>query len=259
MSTMKLATLLSVSLLASAAAFAETSATTANVVGVLRVDSSAKRTIVAVPWVAAGVDAGNIKVTDIVKTSNLTVGDTLSYYNDGTFDTWELVAGTGGAAPAWATVNQVSKSGETGTSEDPAVQTLPRGGALILVRQDATKPFYLQGQYSSATMENQTLANGGSKAAPVYSLIAPPAVQNVDVNTATWANVGANDQLVIQGVDGQSTTCVWREGQWQTYSWVEQDGLKVLQYSKTVPSILAGTGFWFVSQTSGETQPTVRW
>lgn len=257
---MKLATLLSVSLLASAAAFAETSATSANVIGVLRVDSTAKRTIVAVPWVAAAVAGGDIKVTDLVKTSNLTVGDTLSYYKgDGTFDTWRLVEGTGEAAPAWAPVNQVSKSGETGTSEDPAVQTLPRGGALILVRQDATKPFYLQGQYSEVAAAAPTIATG-TAAAPVYNLIAHPGAKSgvVDLNAdIAWTNPNTTDRIFILKPDGLTVECQYLSGKWQYNTWVKPQGGGLMQEQWSDATVPAGTGFWYVSK--GSSAPTLAW
>lgn len=258
---MKFATILSVSLLATVSAFADATASSANIFGVLRVDSTAKRTIVAVPWVAAGVDAGNIKVTDIVKTSNLKVGDTLSYYSDGTFDTWVLNAGTDGAAPAWVSANQVSQNGETGTSEDPAVQTLPRGGALILVRQDATKPFYLQGQYSEAKATAPTIATG-TAAAPTYNLIAHPGATSgsIDLNTdITWANPNTTDRIYILQADGKNVECQCRETngtwQWQYGTWTGSGRLTVTW--KNAPEIPAGTGFWYVSKSSSA--PTLTW
>ena len=265
MSTMKLATLLSVSLLASAAAFAETSATSANVIGVLRVDSMAKRTIVAVPWVAAGVDAGNIKVTDIVKTSNLKVGDTLSYYKgDGTFDTWVLNAGTDGAAPAWVSANQVSQNGETGTSEDPAVQTLPRGGALILVRQKAVEngtaiPFYLQGQYSDVTATAPVIATG-TAAEPTYNLIAHPGAKSVDVDLNTdiiWTNPNTTDRIFILKPNGLTVECQYRSGKWQYNTWAKPQGGGLMQEQWSDATVPAGTGFWYVSK--GSSAPTLAW
>lgn len=257
---MKFATLLSVSLLVSAAAFAGTSATTANVVGVLRVDSTAKRTIVAVPWVAAGVNAGDIKVTDLVKTSNLTAGDTLSYYKgNGTFDTWELVEGTGGAAPAWASVNQVSENGEAGTSEDPAVQTLPRGGALILVRKDETKPFYLQGQYSEVAATAPTIVTGTADA-PVYNLIAHPGAKSGDVDLnvhIAWTNPSTTDRIFILKPDGLTVECQYHNGRWQYNTWVKPEGSGLMLENWDDATVPAGTGFWYVSK--GPSAPTLAW
>lgn len=256
---MKFATLLSVSLLASAAAFAETSATTANVIGVLRVDSSAKRTIVAVPWVAAGVAAGDIKVTDLVKTSNLTDGDQLHYYNGSTFDSWVLVAGESGQASVWQAAVSVKGSGEAEENASPDVQGLPRGGAILLDRKTPSAPFYLQGQVGTTDIASEVIA-AGTEAAPVYSLIAPPKVQN----EATFAlsslkftgTIGAKDRIFIYLPSGETKECQFRSGAWQYNTWAaDTDGwMKESWTSATIPT---GTGFWYVSTTA--TPPTIEW
>lgn len=259
MSTMKLATLLSVSLLASAAAFAETSATSANVIGVLRVVSSAKRTIVAVPWVAAAVTGGDIKVTDLVKTSNLTVGDKLHYYNGSTFDSWVLVAGESGQAPVWQAAVSVKGSGEAEQNASADVQGLPRGGAILLDRQTPSASFYLQGQVGSATIASPTIA-AGTVAAPVYSLIAPPKAQN----EATFAlssltfkgTIGEKDRIFIYLASGETKECQYKNGMWQYNTWAE-DANGWMKESWTAATIPTGTGFWYVSTTA--TPPTIEW
>lgn len=259
MSTMKLATLLSVSLLASAAAFAETSATTANVIGVLRVDSAAKRTIVAVPWVAAAVAGGDIKVTDLVKTSNLTVGDKLHYYNGSTFDSWDLVDGESGQAPVWRAAVSVKGSGEAEQNASADVQGLPRGGAILLDRKTPSASFYLQGQVGSATIASPTIS-AGTVAAPVYSLIAPPKAQN----EATFAlssltfkgTIGKKDRIFIYLASGETKECQYKDGVWKYNTWTEGEN-GWMKESWTEATIPTGTGFWYVSTT--DTPPTIEW
>lgn len=256
---MKFATLLSVSLLASAAAFAETSATTANVIGVLRVDSAAKRTIVAVPWVAAGVADGNIKVTDLVKTSNLTPGDTLYYYNGETFDSWVLMAGESGQAPVWQAAVGVTENGKAEENASPDVQGLPRGGAILLDRKTPSAPFYLQGQVGTTDIASKVIA-AGTVAAPVYSLIAPPKVQN----EATFAlsslkftgTIGAKDRIFIYLPSGETKECQYKDGKWKYNTWTAgENGWMTESWSEaTIPT---GTGFWYVSTTA--TPPTIEW
>ena len=254
---MKLATLLSVSLLASAAAFAETSATSANVIGVLRVDSSAKRTIVAVPWVAAGVAAGDIKVTDLVKTSNLTEGDELHYYKgNGSFDSWSL-----DAQKSWQPANQVTENGNSEKSDSPEVQCLARGGALILIRKTPGACFYLCGQATDVAAGATNLGGAGTKAAPVYSLIAPPKAQaaEIDVNgAATWTGIGDNDMLRIETASGV-VACKWTSSGWKSLEETKNDDLITQSWTGEAPKLVPGTGCWFVSQTSGATSPSVQW
>ena len=51
-----------------------------NMFGILRVDSTAEETIISVPWIETAALSGDIRVCDLVLTSNLTVGDRLLYY-----------------------------------------------------------------------------------------------------------------------------------------------------------------------------------
>ena len=261
---MKFGMLLSLSLVVAASALAS-EVPSQNVVGILRVDSSANRTVVAVPWVAAGIGDQDVKVTDIVKTSNLTpadgngyAGDTLNYYNGNSFEVWHLVPGESGGAPVWKPVTVVDAQGiDEGTSAD--VAGLPRGGAIILIRRDASKPFYLLGQVGVNAPASLDLAVG-TKASPAYSLIAPPMIKDlgVDINSdITWLGVGANDEISIDQVSGPIVTCKFKtdgEGNdaWKKGVWVNGE----LTW-KDPPTIPAGTGFWFVSKSSKAV--TVRW
>lgn len=268
--TMKLATLLSVSMLATSSAFAAATAESSNVFGVLRVDSDSARTIVAVPWVAAGVEAGDIKVTDLVKTSNLTpadenyTGDTLSYYDHSDskkFKSWRLVPGESGAAPHWEAATSVVANGDPQPGTDESVQGLPRGGALILVRKEPANSIFLQGQYSSAPMSAQTLASGGTKMSPVYSLIAPPSTKgdDFDLMSGKWSNVGNDDQIIIQQAGGKNIVCQWDGSAWKVGEWQGNGPFKTFSLTGNAPLIPAGTGCWYVSRTSGENAPTVQW
>lgn len=252
---MKLAALLSVSVLASCSAFAASTAESSNVLGVLRVDSPYVRTIVAVPWVAAGVEASDIKVTDIVKTANLSEDDQLHYYNGSGFESWKLSGGK------WVAANQVSENGGSGTSPEADVQGLPRGGAILLVRPSATSGsyFFLQGQVGSGAVGSPSIATG-SLASPAYSLIAPPSVKesDVDVNSdMTWSGVGANDCLYILQAGGKTVECKFKDKAWKVGSWTSAGaGPKTLTWVNP-PAIPVGTGFWYVSKTA--TAPTIAW
>ena len=254
--TMKLATLLSVSMLATGSAFAAATAESSNVFGVLRVDSPYVRTIVAVPWVAAGVEAGDIKVTDIVKTANLSENDELHYYNGSGFDSWRL-----NASREWVPANQVSENGGSGTSPDADVQGLPRGGAILLIRPSATTDsyFFLQGQVGSGSVGSPSIATG-SPTEPAYSLIAPPSLKEsaLNVNTdITWLGVGANDCLYILQGGGKTVECKFKGSAWKVGSWASNgDGPKTLTWNDP-PAIPVGTGFWYVSKTT--TAPTIAW
>jgi len=243
-------------LLVVASTFAATEMTV-NAFCTLRVDSSAVRTIVAVPWIATGLENGAIKVKDVVKTDNLTNGDTLSAYDQasGKYETWMLFGGR------WVAAKIVS---ETGVSKAPdeELKTLERGSALMLIRQDTTKPFYLCGQ-ASATLPSVSITCGASES-PVYNLMAPPFAkkEDLDINTcANWSNVSADDRIFLPNASGALSECKWVDGQWKKWASTGMKvvgGVNVRTYEWVSPDTLpSGTGFWYVSKSSPA--PTVAW
>ena len=252
---MKLATLLSVSVLASCSAFAASTATSENVLGVLRVDSTAVQTIVSVPWVdaSAGGETG-VKVVDLVKTSTLSEGDELYWYDS-----------SKGAYQAWRLTEQKTWEAGTGVTSDGIAaatdsnKALPRGDALILKRTNPATPgyFFLCGQYTTSSA--QTSIAVGSSSAPAFTLLASPTASagKVDLNAATWTGVGASDNILVNDKDGKLTILTYADGNWG------QPG-----YTKTMPPVKthvtdaakidAGLGVWYKS-VKGTGTITVKW
>lgn len=228
-----------------------------NVFGCLCVDSSAAETIVAVPWVAAGVTAGEIKVADIVKTANLNEGDELWWYNNtatpAKYEMWQLKSG------AWEPMPVVAEMGEVEGAEDSTKQALSRGDALLLIRKAPIAPcFYLYGQVPTSSAEGMTLGVGTTEA-PCYTLIAPPSVTDTDINSATWSNVAKNDYVIVVGEDGKQYQLFYdvTSNKWGVLSY-DASFTKVYDYSKA--KILAGQGAWFVSaKGSDKSAATVNW
>lgn len=257
--TMKLATLLSVSMLATSSAFAAAMATSENVIGVLRVDSPYARTIVAVPWVAASVEAGDIKVTDIVKTANLSEGDELHYYDGESFkSSWRL-----NANKEWEAANLVSENGGSDQSPAAGEQGLPRGGAIILVRQHPENPFYLQGQVAATAATSQTIP---ASLTGVFHLIAPPSVKNgtIDINSTddmVWANCESGDRIYVYQANGLNAECRYADKNGKTQWWWGQyptTGTGLLKPTwENPPALSVGTGFWYFKKGSFAT--TVTW
>ena len=73
---MKVKTLACLCALAAIPAFGNVVATSTNTFGVLKVNCSAQKVIIATPWVEC-LTAGNVKVTDLVMTSGLADGDAI--------------------------------------------------------------------------------------------------------------------------------------------------------------------------------------
>lgn len=225
-----------------------------NTFGILRVDSSAAQTIVSVPWEGAG--GGAIKVKDVVKTANLTIGDKLYYYDTTeqtpSYKMWALTEN--GWEGATTVANGITPT--KGTEDD----TLARGGAIILVRQNPTKvvdgetvanPFYLYGQYNST---QPTISVSRNASNVTYTLIAPPSANSVALNSGTWTNATTGDQIILPS--GQPL--YWKDttDKWCTLTTNLETGDET--YTSYATPIPAGEGVWMrVKPGSGEV--SVQW
>lgn len=240
------------STLAIAAASTALAVESSNTFGILRVDSSAAQTIVSIPWEAAG--GGSIKVKDVVKTANLTIGDKLYYYDTTeqtpSYKMWALTEN--GWVGATSVMGQNDAVITASAGED---QTLTRGGAIILVRQNPTtgtpavaNPFYLYGQYTNAASSTTCVAGG-------YTLLAPPSTDETDLNTKTWSNVNGNDNIVL----ANGTLLHYRNSQWGKLSKTLNESTGVISESLNtgVAKIAAGEGAWYISK--GSPAPSVTW
>ena len=253
--------LFSVAILAASVCAAD-EITSSNVLGILPITSSAKRTIVAVPWCAmSATDNAAIQVSNVVKTANLTVGDMLHYVNSsGSYLSWRLANGTDGVK-FWESVTIANEGGEVTVSQSAHDQTVARGNCIVLIRQNPGNPgtFYLYGQVgTNATVQTAVVA--GTTEAPAYTLVASPKPAAWGVNDATidWGVVGENDCLYVSGNNGWNTKLVWSNSKWcyREYT-IGGDGAitgsELTAYDLPIP---AGQGVWYVSYGGS---PTIKW
>lgn len=229
------------SALAIAAASTALAVESSNTFGILRVDSTAAETVVAIPWVAAGTGTA-IAVKDVVKTAGLNDGDQLYYYNDGNYKLWVLEGG------AWKGATSVK--GENGgkvTAAEGDNTTLARGGAIILVRSNPAAQFYLYGQYTTAGASVTPTTNG-------KSLIAPPLTTDFDLNKsgAMTGTPSAGDMIIVDL--GTVLTYNGAVNGWSQAKTVFSDGTFTTTYDRSKATIPAGKGVWYVSK--GESVPT---
>lgn len=200
-------TILSITMLVAGAALAST-VSSDQTFGVLKVTSSAYETAISVPWVAAGT-GGNVKVKDLVKTSNLTAGtneggvekadgDLLLLYSPtlnegaGGYKGWYLNSNSVWTGLAISYNNVSTDAGDSGEDD-----TLSRGDALILIRKSVSDTsIYLYGQYETAPTEYLITRAAGRKTlfAPVNTSAA-----GIDLNDRTWENAQDGDTIKLQG------------------------------------------------------------
>ena len=255
--------LLSVAILAASVCAAD-EISTSNVLGILPVTSSAKRTIVSVPWCAmSATDDAAIQVSNLVKTANLTAGDMLHYVNsDGSYLSWRLNGD--GEVKYWESVN-IATEGVVSVSPSAHNQTVARGNSIVLIRQNPGNPgtFYLYGQVGTAATVSSAIV-AGTDTVPAYSLIASPKPAAWDVNdSAIWANVGENDRIFVYGNDGITIELVWNteNSKWcylkdvfaEVGGQQVRTGTQKTVYENDIP---AGQGAWYVSYGGS---PTLTW
>ena len=227
-----------------------------NTVGVLKTATSAKKAIIAVPWLSLA-DGGNISVLNLVKTAGLTKGDRLHVYNkaEKRYDVYELAADR-----AWMP-KAIYKIGADGTVEavssgTPETTTVARGNGVWLERQDTAKAIVSYGQVASGTVA--TTIDAGTAETPTWNLLAVPTTTAVDV-AATFGASEA-DTLIVPTA-GAPKICTVKDGAWGyekavsvTDKFGNTAGVKVVR--ETVAELPAGTGFWYLN---GGVAKTVNW
>lgn len=250
-----------------------------NVFGLMPVSSLTKRTIVAVPWCECSTnDNENIAISNIVKTANLTVGDTLNALstNGVTLNTWTLAADADGVK-YWQSQKQVVQSGSSSDTISADQASAARGTAIMLIRQcpftvEGTTtnavPFYLYGQVATTAATSAVVA--GTATTPVYNLIAAPAT-NAQYLAGTSKNVTmtgtpeATDRIFIEqpvnsgkGVNNYAKSLKYVDGKWCYWKMTVKDGAPIAEYAwvEYTDAIPAGVGVWYVSYGGS---PTFTW
>lgn len=231
--------------------------TSSNVLGILPVTSSAKRTIVAVPWCAmSATDDTAIQVSNVVKTANLTVNDMLHVYNGSAFHSWKLAEDSETKVKYWQSVNQVGEDGSP--TETPSAQDFAavRGSAVMLIRQDTSKPFYLYGQVGSGAVTTEITARGSAES-PAYTLVAPAGVNGADLCAkGVCVNIPDGDEICVTTSTGLQVQYTRKEGAWKRYLY----SFGVWEWSAPEQiNVSAGTGFWYISKSSEGSNPVFNW
>ena len=226
---------------------------TTNVVGVLRIASTARHTMAAVPFVELPRDPAlnePVKVQEYVGNGFVKDGDIIRLREDDTFKVWGMDDG------AFTPYTFVRRDGET--SEVPGAEDCPLapGQSVWVTRSDYSKPFTIIGQFTGEPVEVTIGASsldelGGT--VPGSTMVTNSRLEPLKVNDINWGDnpVGgtSGDKLEVptSSDDGHTTWLIWNPSQkkWGT----NQMKLNGRRYVNTfVPSeieIPAGMGFWY--------------
>lgn len=230
-----------------------------NTYGIMKIASTSKKTIVAVPWCACNAkDNQPIAVSNIIHTANLTAGDTIHVLNKDTqlFNTWELQEGAGGVL-YWQTVNQVGPGGEASASPTPDTAGIARGDALVVIRsgtpaggsRDLTQPFYVVGQVGTGDVVR--VITQGTSDAPCYNLVSSPSDKSLDIFEAL-ENPVDGDEIQVVSAAGIPQTIEYSS---TLSGWKRKNSTKTI---KTAPAIV-GIGFWYISKSNSDPAPRFVW
>lgn len=220
---------------AAGALFASIEATVATV-DVIAVNSSFSNTVIAVPGLDLAT-GGDLAISNLVKTTNLTVGDRMLAFSGGKYDCWTLSDDKIWVKPtAKFSLNAVGDI-EANNTLDASLVTKAVGSGIWLSRQDASKPIYIYAQHTNTL--SSTVAAGTT------ALLGNPS-QNSKAPTISGCATG--DQIIVP-TSGLPKTYTCTNSAW--YSWTK------LTKNEGLPTITAGTGFWYVSK--GDNPVTVSW
>jgi hypothetical protein len=208
-----------------------------NAIGIVEVASTATNTITAVPWkrlASAPGEAPDLTVSNFVAYANLSAGDKVYMLDGRDYKMW-----TKDSNGTWGTATTVSGAGVSEPAA-PHVATIPCGGAVWVQRTDATKPYFLVGQYDESAFSVTVPGSGAA-------LIANPFTTNVMLNAINWDASGTNDTIRIRnpenglyvGLSYDSTEQKWGYYTPKTNG-TSITGMEFNSYNATIPP---GTGF----------------
>ena len=242
--------LLTIAVCASAvAAFATDTEIPLGTLGVTSVSVTATNTVIVSSYLDLG-GSETVPVSNIVKTTNLEVGDKLYVFKSSNVYEAYTLAQDGGAkywdADKLYTVNS-DGSLNAGVSAAPTIPTLSIGSGLWLVRprENPSVTIQVYGGLPAATNFNVTAGSTVLVGNPTRTAMAPSEIENaVD-----------GDQILVPGNSQMPTIYSYGTGMAGTKCWYRrQSGNKV----DGLPAIAAGNGFWYIAKGSGSAR-VVKW
>lgn len=244
----------------------------ANTYGVLQLNPTSAITPITANFGSVEVDGnGPIVVSNLLKTTNLTLGDRLYVYNtdaateENRWNAYQLAEdGSGNRYWDACAVANVSPDGfSTISASRPADgSTINIGHGVFLVRQNTGSSFYAFGQVQTGTVVTTISAganligapfgtNYNFRAAQLYTdstcmtPYTPVSPSELDTKTLPSGKVvtnsvyAAGDKLVIIAADGTPSTYMYENGAWGSTG------------ANGEPVIPAGIGCWYYKDGSG--------
>ena len=227
--------LLTIAVCASAvAALADSVEITVGEVGVTAINSSLPNTVVATSYTDLGSD-GNIVVSNIVKTTNLTAGDKLYVFTSrNNYEGYTLKQNAGGVK-YWdkdlnITIDAAGNESST-VSTTPSLAQLAVGTGFWLKRASTSEAFYIYGKPATASATSLTAGS--------IALIGNP----TQVNKAPTISAPSNGDRIMLPSAASTGLTIYTYNASTAKWWYRSEGKRIT--SDTPPTIIAGTGFWY--------------
>ena len=218
-----------------------------HVVGVLKVDSNAAYTIIAVPW--KSFHNTDVNVAELVHAASLSTDDMLyAYDGNGNLKSWCVKDGV------WVPATDVVDGAETPKS-DPAAFGLARGKGVWLKRSDTSKPIYLMGMPTSDAATTTLPAASGEE--PSWNLLASPKLE-----AEIFDKFNTGDEIVVPTA-GTPKHYTYKDNAWG-YPGATVTEEKKLPNGQTIKviktehktkdtTVAPGTGFWYLNKGGAKT------
>lgn len=232
----------------------------ANTFGVLRLNPSTTVTPITANFGSVEVDGnGPIVVSNLLKTTNLTLGDRLYVYNTsgGNWNAYELVEAGGNRYWNACNVASVNVDGTSISASAPDFgSTINVGQGVFLVRQSTANPFYAFGQVQTGAVVTAISAGANLIGAPFgtnynfaaaglytdaacttpYTPVSPSELNTRPLpsgKVVTNSVYAAGDKLVVIATDGKPSEYLYENGAWGSAG------------NNGEPVIPAGIGCWY--------------
>lgn len=233
---------------------AETKVPSENTIGVMAVKQAPATTIVAVPWSSLS-DDGDISVDNLVRTANLTPGDTMTAYDaeSKTYKMWEL-----NEQKEWEVTETITAGGSS-TSEDPIGSKVARGSGVWLTRQNPEEPIYLVGQVDNAS-EVETPLVTPEEGEKTWNIVASPSVEPVDVAELLEGKEATDQVMVPTAGAPKNFICIGGVWGYVDKEPVEGDPNGFYPVFRTGDTTIpAGTGFFYLNGDSTDDDKKINW
>lgn len=225
-----------------------------NTVGVMKVESQSKTTVIGVPWTSLS-DDGSISVADIVRTSTLSEGDQIQVYDTEAngYRSWTLDKNG-----VWQSDTVVGGA----SSEEANNVKIDRGKGVLLTRKgDTSKPIYLVGEAPTNTVST-TLEKATDSNTPAWNLVASPSVEAKTIEQV----VASTDDTIIVPTDSAPRNYTYKDGMWgysglSTETITNKLGIIIVRPVRVTgdTQIPAGRGFWYLNKNTSDNEKKINW